>query len=210
MKISVSYLSSIDNLDKVIDKLNNTSCDYLHCDIMDNIFVPNITPNYEIINNTLKNFQKKKDVHLMVKDVKKYVDVYKDLNPEYITFHLEAGDNIKEMINYIKSFNIKVGLSIKPNTGVDRIIPYLGLIDLVLVMSVEPGFGGQEFIIDSIKKVNELKEIKNNQNYNYIIEVDGGINNTNIDMLSSADMVVVGSYITKTDNYQDQINKILK
>ena len=209
MKISVSYLSSINNLEECISKLNCTNCDYIHYDIMDNQFVPNETPPLNQIIGYLKNSQKKIDIHLMVKDVQKYIDEYKILNPEFITFHIEAADNIIYLINYLKSLNIKVGLSIKPNTSIDKIMPYLNLIDLVLVMSVEPGFGGQMFIENSIEKISELSEIRKKNHYSYLIEVDGGINNQNIGNCDKADIVVVGSFITKSDNYQYQINKIL-
>lgn len=210
MKISVSYLSAIDKLDEVIGKINQTDVDYLHCDIMDNLFVPNITPSFNQIKEQLEKCQKPKDVHLMVKDVKSFVDEYKELKPEYITFHLEAIDNIKEMINYIKSLNIKVGISIKPNTSVETLIPYLIDIDLVLVMSVEPGFGGQSFIMNSVDKIKQLKELKEIHKYTYLIEVDGGINGDVSNLCNQADMLVVGNYITKSDDYQKQISQIIK
>ena len=139
--------------------------DYLHLDIMDGIFVNN---KNEVINITNK---KPLDVHLMVNDVYKYIDIYKNLNPLFITFHYEAVTGVLEVINYIKKFNIKVGLSIKPSTKVEEIIPYLPYLDLVLVMSVEPGQGGQSFIMDTVDKIRKLKELKGN----YLIEVDGGM-----------------------------------
>ena len=123
-----------------------------------------------------------KDIHLMVEDVKAYVDVYKKYNPEYITFHVEVG-NTKELIDYIHSLGIKAGLSIKPGTNLAEIKPYLHMIDLVLVMSVEPGRGGQPFIEDSIERVKELSNIRIDNNYNYKIEIDGGINQDTIKLV---------------------------
>lgn len=209
MKISVSYLSSINDLERCIKLLDNTTCDYIHYDVMDHIFVPNETPSLSKIIHIFNKSQKKKDIHLMVKDVKKYIDEYKVLHPELITFHLEAVDNPMDIISYLKSLNIKIGIAIKPNTSIDDIKPYLGLIDLVLVMSVEPGFGGQKFMNNSIDKINKLNELRKDNHYSYLIEVDGGINDQNISKCGNVDIAVVGSFITKSDNFQEQINKIL-
>ena len=125
------------------------------------------------------------------------------LNPLFITFHYEINDSIIDVINYIKKFNIKVGLSIKPSTKVEQIIPYLPYLDLVLVMSVEPGAGGQTFIMNTVDKIKKLKELKGN----YLIEVDGGINDNTINLVSDADIIVVGSYIT-SGNYEERIKKL--
>ena len=131
------------------------------------------------------------------------IDKYAKLNPLFITFHYEINDSIIDVINYIKKFNIKVGLSIKPSTKVEQIIPYLPYLDLVLVMSVEPGAGGQTFIMDTVDKIKKLKELKGN----YLIEVDGGINDNTINLVSDADIIVVGSYIT-SGNYEERIKKL--
>lgn len=195
MKISASFLT-IDNIDNV-NKLVDCDIDYLHLDIMDGIFVNN---KNEAINITNK---KPLDVHLMVNDVYKYIDIYKNLNPLFITFHYEAVTDILEVVNYIKKFNIKVGLSIKPSTKVEEIIPYLPYLDLVLVMSVEPGQGGQSFIMDTVDKIKKLKELKGN----YLIEVDGGINDNTINLVNDADIIVVGSYITSGD-YEERIKNL--
>lgn len=208
MEISASFLSIKEDLKNNIKKLDNSNIDYLHLDIMDNIFVPNITWSVEEIENLLNDTKSKKDVHLMVKDVIKYIDDYSKLNPEFITFHFEAVDNVLEIINYIKKKNIKVGLSIKPNTKVEEITDYLSLIDLVLVMSVEPGFGGQVFIPDSLNKIEKLYNIRKNNNYNYLIEVDGGINSSNIKYLDKCDIVVVGSFITNNSDYSKAISEL--
>ena len=141
----------------------------------------------------------------MVEDVNFYIDKYSNLNPKYITIHYEIDSDINEAIKLIKSKNCKVGLSIKPNTKIDEIINYLDKIDLVLVMSVEPGYGGQSYI-DISDKLEYLRKLQND--YNFVIEVDGGINDTNISSIDT-DIAVVGSFITSSDNYQEQIN-ILK
>ncbi len=202
MKISASFLSIKDNLKENIDLLTKCDIDYLHLDIMDGIFVKNKTWDISEIKNLI-NYNKPLDVHLMVSDVYKYVDEYKDLNPEFITFHYEVDLDIMDIINYIKKYNIKVGLSIKPNTKVDEIIPYLPYLDLILVMSVEPGEGGQKFIIDSVDKIKKLKELKGD----YLIEVDGGINDSTISLVKDVDIAVIGSYIT-SGNYEEKIKSI--
>lgn len=210
MKLSASFLSIKEEIKENIKKLDNSNIDYLHLDIMDNIFVPNKTWTITEISDLLKDTTKPKDVHLMVKDVISYVDNYSKLNPEFITFHLEAVDDVKEVINYIKSKNTKVGISIKPKTDVKEILAYLNDVDLVLVMSVEPGFGGQKFLSQSIDKVEELNKLRLINNYNYLIEIDGGINLETINNCKNAnvDIVVVGSYITNNENYDEQINSL--
>lgn len=198
--ISVSILNIKDNVNRIkeLDKLNP---DYIHIDIMDGLFVKNKVDMLD-----LPNIETKRDIHLMVYDVIKYIDLYKKYNPDYITFHIEAVDNISETINYIKRQGIKVGISIKPNTNIDILLPYLKDIDLVLVMSVEPGSGGQSFIENSTLKINKLKEIRDNNNYKYVIEVDGGINNLTKAKVKNADILVVGSYITLSDDLKVKLD----
>ena len=204
MKISVSTLNLIKEESNLL-LLDSTNIDYLHIDIMDNYFVPNYISQFDFINKSLTKLTKPLDIHLMVNDVKGYIDLYSALLPEYLTFHLENG-NVIETINYIKSKNIKVGLSIKPDTDIVELMPYLDLIDLVLVMSVEPGYGGQPFIEEVVLKIKKLKELQNK--YKYVIEVDGGITYTNLNLVKESDIIVVGSFITKSDNYQEKINII--
>lgn len=195
MKISASFLT-IDDI-KNLNKLVDSDIDYLHLDIMDGIFVNN--------KNEVLNVPNKKplDIHLMVSDVYKYIDKYKNLKPLFITFHYEVNIDILDIIKYIKKFNIKVGLSIKPETKVEEIIPYLPYLDLVLVMSVNPGMGGQKFIIETVDKIKKLKGLKGN----YLIAVDGGINNETIKYVKAADIIVVGSYIT-SGNYEERIKNL--
>jgi len=192
-----------------INMLDNTTTDFLHVDIMDGIFVNNKSWGYNFLENILKDTKKPKDIHLMVSNIKEYIDIFKNLNPYYLTFHYEASFDILNIINYIHSLGIRAGLSIKPSTSVEEIIPYLSSLDLVLVMSVEPGRGGQTFIDSSVEKINQLYELKKEFNYDYEISVDGGINEETSKLCSNADILVVGSFITNSDDYQEQINKIL-
>ena len=199
MKIAASFLKIKEPKHEEILKLDKENIDLIHVDVMDGIFVEakNYTPEEFIY--LVSNTNHPKDVHLMVSDVKKYVDGFKDSKPKNITFHFEATTDVGGMINYIKSLGIEVGLSIKPKTEVKEIVEYLKYIDLVLVMSVEPGKGGQKFIEESTTKIDELYRIREEQGYNYLIEVDGGINNETIKKCSKADICVVGSYITDGD-----------
>lgn len=209
MDLSVSILGIKDKLKEKIDILNKTNIAYLHIDIMDGIFVPNVQDNIELLKQSLVDNSKKIDVHLMTEDVSKYINIYKTINPEYITFHYEISDSIDRIINLVKGNNIKVGLAIKPNTSISAILTYIDKVDLILVMSVEPGKGGQKYLEGSTNKINELYEIRNKYNYHFKIEVDGGINIDTISNVKKADMVVVGSYITNSDNYEEKINTIM-
>jgi len=193
MKLACSYLSSLDK-EKTIKEFNLSSCDYIHLDVMDGKFVNNQTLEYNKLKYYFENNKKPLDIHLMVKDVKLYTDLYSLLNPEFITFHLEIGNTL-ELINYVKEKGIKVGLSIKPDTKVTELIPYINLIDMVLIMSVEPGKGGQEFNSSVLSKIQEIR----NLNKKITISIDGGINKDNIHLINT-DMVVVGSYVTNGDS----------
>ncbi len=205
MLISVSFLKNkIGNLE-TINKLNNTNCDYIHVDIMDGIFTENKNLEYNEVKELFKDNKKKLDIHLMVEDAYEYIEDYINLKPEYITFHIESKSDIKKCIKLIKENNIKAGLALNPNTRIYNILPYINDLDLVLVMSVYPGKGGQEFIKDSTEKINELQALQ--RKYNYIINVDGGINNETIKLINS-DMIVSGSYITMSDNFNENIDKL--
>ena len=193
-KISASLLSCRDNLERITKEYNNLDIDLIHMDIMDGKFVPfnSFTSNeIELIVNTTN---KPLDVHLMVNSPLDYIDYYKDLNTEYITIHYEI-ENYLEIIKKIKSLGIKAGISIKPSTNVEEIYEFLPLIDLVLIMSVEPGQGGQKFMIESLEKINKLNKKIKNLNLNVLISVDGGINNNSAIECkeNGVDILVIGS-----------------
>lgn len=199
--LSISFFKERKNINEVLKKIEETSCEYIHVDIADNILVPNRSLNDNLLIKELKKIKKPKDVHLMVKDVRKYIDLYKQINPEFITIHIEA-DNIKDNINYIKSLGIKAGIAVDLDTNIEMIKEYLNNVDLILIMSVKAGFGGQEY--NNINyKIEYLKD-----KYNGLIEVDGGINDTNIKKINS-DIKVVGSFVTNSDNYENQIKKLI-
>ena len=180
---------------------------------MDGIFVNNNTWDINTVKLLTAGHKKPLDVHLMVSDVKKYIDDFSLLKPEYITIHLESTNKIDEVIEYIKNKGIKVGLSIKPSTDVSKLYPFLKKVDLILIMSVEPGFGGQKFLDSATIKIDRLKELRTLYEYNYKIEVDGGVNLETLNKCINSDLFVVGSYITSSNNYEDridEINKIIK
>ncbi len=210
MKIAASFLSIKNGIKKNVERLDKTTIDYLHVDIMDGKFVPNKTWGFRQVKHILKKTATPKDIHLMVKDVKKYINKYKKIRPEIITFHYEATDEWFEMIRILKHEDIKAGMSIKPNTDISKIMPYLEYLDVVLVMSVEPGKGGQSFIPSSIKKIQELDKIRKEKNYQFAIEVDGGVNDSNFKLLeeNNVDTVVVGSYLAKRRTFQKNIDSL--
>lgn len=209
VKVSTSILSIKENLIDKIKILNNTNTDYIHLDIMDGIFVPNTSFDFDTIKEVTSNTDKKLDVHLMVSNPLKYIEEYKTINPEFITIHYEI-ENPIECIRAIKNNNIRVGVSIRPDTDVEKIYNLLHDIDLVLIMSVEPGKGGQMFISDTLNKVVKLRKYIDENKLNTIIEIDGGINNSNAKSCinSGVDILVSGSFITNSDNYENQISKL--
>lgn len=209
MEISVSILNSKDRIKDTI-KLNNTSCDYIHVDVMDGKFVPPVNFTINEVLDIINKSNKKIDIHLMCNNPKEYIKELVDYNISYITFHEEINEDIEEIISILKKHNIKVGMSIKPNTKIDKLYKYLDKIDLILIMSVEPGYGGQTFIPSVLQKAKELKQIIKEKNLNIKLEIDGGVNDTNIDIInkSNIDISVVGSYITKSNDFEDKIKKL--
>lgn len=213
VEISASILS-IKNEEaiKTLYNLETAGINYFHIDVMDGKFVKENTSDRMIeyceYINSISNLPL--DVHLMVDDVKSYINSFLAFEPNIITFHLEAGktkEEIFEWINLIKENNVKVGISIKPNTNIKEIYDYLPFIHMVLVMTVEPGKGGQELIESTISKIKKLKEYIIEKNLDTIIEADGGINNNNISKLKDAglDIAVAGSYIVNSENKKDAI-----
>lgn len=208
MKVSVSYLSS-KNIIEDLRKLNVTDTDYIHVDVMDGKFVKNKSLSFSELKEIHRYTSKRLDVHLMVKNPIKYIDNYATLNTEFITIHIEA-KNIDKALKLIEEYGIKKGLSIKPNTPLEQLVPYLDKIDLILVMSVEPGKGGQPFIENTKERIKQMKKILQEHNSRVLISVDGGINDFIAEDLKDADILVSGSYVINGDNYQEQICKLRK
>ena len=203
IQISPSILSAdFSQLGKEIKKLEEGGADLIHVDVMDGHFVPNLTIGPPVI-KALRNYTKLPfDVHLMISPVHKYIKNFAEAGSDIITIHPEATENLNESISLIKKLNKKVGVSLNPDTDISVIGTELKNIDLVLIMSVFPGFGGQKFIPETIKKIKDLKEIKDKNNYNFDIEVDGGINFLNSkDVINAgANILVSGTTIFKENN----------
>ena len=204
MKIGVSILNSKD-LKRDLELLNNTNCDYFHIDVMDNKFVTNKNDPYDILKYYENLYNKRLDVHLMCEKPLSYIDKYINLNTEFITFHVEIKEDIEKIIKHIKEYGIKVGIAIKPSTDIRFIEPFIDDIDLVLLMSVEPGYGGQKFLMSSEIRIKELKDLIKDKNI--LISVDGGIDNITKKYVKEADILVSGSYILK-GNYEERIESL--
>lgn len=205
MKISVSYLRSKYSKEETIKLIEKSSADYIHVDLMDGGFVPK--KNFELseVLMLLQHHIKPLDIHLMVFDPIIYIEDLAKLKPEYITFHVESTKDIVKTIEQIKRNNIKVGLTIKPSTNILELMPYLCLADLVLIMSVEPGEGGQSFLPESITKLQKLIQIRQENNLNFKISMDGGIDDKTIKLVKELDIAVSGSYVCKSSNYEEKI-----
>lgn len=196
------------NLENELNLLNNTDCEYLHLDVMDGHFVNNLTFGYQLISCIRTKTNKVLDVHLMISNPTRYLEEYINAGSDIITIHLEIKEDINNIIAIIKSNNKKVGIAIKPDTDLDLLTPYLDKIDLVLVMSVNPGFGGQSFIESSTNRIKHLVKLREENNYNYVINVDGGVNKSTRDKVEDADILVAGSYVFNSDDYQERITSL--
>lgn len=199
--ISPSLLSAdFGNLQRDIEMLNASECDWLHVDVMDGIFVPNISFGQPIVKHIKKHAQKPLDVHLMIMDPGRYVQDFKEAGADILTVHYEACTHLDRVLHSIKDHGMKAGVVLNPHTAVSLLEDSVQLCDLVLLMSVNPGFGGQQFIENTYSKVRQLKELCNRKNPSCLIEVDGGVNLQNAPLLfeSGADVLVAGNAVFKS------------
>lgn len=210
MLVSASFLSSKD-IPKFLTKLNDTDINYIHVDVMDGIYVKNKTMPFREMRHISDYTSKRLDVHLMVKNPLKYISDYASLNTEYITIHKDIEDDLLTCLKEIKSYYIKTGIALKAEDEIKDIIPYLSYIDLILIMSVTPGAGGQGFQENSILKMKEVQVLKMeySKDFSFIVSVDGGINADTITKVNNyVDMVVSGSYLSSSTDLQEAIDTL--
>ncbi len=211
MQVAPSILSAdFGKLNEEVKAICDGGCDLVHVDIMDGHFVPNLTIGPVVVNTVAKVATKPLDIHLMVENNTFFVDLFAPLKPKYITFHIEEEKHPHRLIQKIKSLGIKAGVVLNPHTPPSLIKYLIADLDMVLLMSVNPGFGGQKFIQNVIPKAEELKELIKLYNPSCLIEVDGGVNDENISLLKEAgvDIVVAGSYVYGSEDYKEAIESL--
>ena len=210
--ISPSILGgSFSNMEKTISELDVSNAEYIHFDVMDGDFVPNLTFGPQFISDLRLKTNKIFDVHLMIHRVDKFLDDYIKAGSNIITFHYEIDENINHIIDRIKKENIKAGIAIKPNTSWEKIKKYLHLVDQVIIMTVEPGFGGQSFLTDQVEKIKSISHYIKKNNLKVDIEIDGGVNydTGKLSIDAGANILVAGSFLFKQSNLTDASNKLI-
>ena len=211
MLIAPSILSAdFGNLARDVRAICDAGCDFVHVDVMDGHFVPNMTIGPVVVSAIAKAATKPLDIHLMVENNTFFVDLFAPLKPGFITFHIEEEKNPHRLVQYIRSLGIKPGIVLNPHTPAEAVEYLLGDVDIVLIMSVNPGFGGQKFIPTVVEKIKRLKALRDRINPACLIEIDGGVGSSNIHLLKEAgvDVCVAGSYVFGTEDYKTAIDSL--
>ncbi|MEP2669583.1 MAG: ribulose-phosphate 3-epimerase [Cyclobacteriaceae bacterium] len=198
------------NLESEVKMINDSSADWIHVDIMDGVFVPNISMGIPVVKAIKKHASKPLDVHLMIVNPERYVEAFHEAGASVISVHIEASPHLHRTLQQIKALGIKAGVAVNPHTGVDQLQDIIGDIDLVCLMSVNPGFGGQKFIEHTYKKVEQLKSIINSAGAKTQIEIDGGVNLQNAKPLmnAGADVLVAGNFVFSSSNPKEVITQL--
>jgi len=211
MKVAPSILSAdFGNLAEDVAKVCEAGADFIHVDVMDGHFVPNMTMGPMIVEAVAKAATKPLDIHFMVEDIPFFIDLYKHLEPEFISFHIEEEKHINRVIQKIRNENIRPAVVLNPATPVSLLEYIVADVDMVLLMSVNPGFGGQKFIPGVLDKTKELRELAQRKNPSLLIEIDGGVNDKNAPLLkeAGADILVAGSYVFGSGDYEKAIKSL--
>ena len=211
MKIAPSILSAdFGKLAEDVKKVSEAGADYIHVDVMDGHFVPNLTMGPMIVEAVKKACDVPLDIHLMVENISFFIDMYKHLKPEFISFHIEEEKHINRVIQKIRNEGIRPAVVLNPATPVSLLEYIVADVDMVLLMSVNPGFGGQKFIPSILDKISKLRELASKKNPALLIEVDGGVNDKNAPLLreAGADILVAGSFVFKSDDYKKAIESL--
>ena len=195
------------NLQKEISAVAQAGADWIHVDVMDGHFVDNITIGVPVVASLKKISPLPLDVHLMIEEPEKYVEAFIKAGSDWLTIHVEATKDPESVLRKIRGLGAKAGLTLRPRTPLSMVLPFLHLCDLVLVMSVEPGFGGQAFMPEQMQKVADKQQLKKQKGYSYLVEVDGGVNDQTLQACREADVLVAGSYVFKND-YQKAIRTL--
>lgn len=196
------------NLEKEISAVTRAGADWVHVDVMDGNFVPNITIGIPVVKSLKKVSSLPLDVHLMIERPERYVEQFIKAGADYLTIHVESTQDPRAVLEKIKSLGCKAGITLRPGTPLETVLPFLEICDLVLVMTVEPGFGGQSFMQDQIVKIDQLKKIITDNKYSCLIEVDGGINAETAKLCKNADVFVAGSFVFGSEDYQSAISQL--
>ncbi len=211
--ISPSILSAdFGKLKEQIELLNESKADFIHIDVMDGVFVPNISFGFAVIDSVVKYAKKPLDIHLMIVDPDKYIERFASYKPAYLSVHFEASLHLNRTVNFIKSLGVKSGVAVNPHTSISLLDEIVFNSDMILVMSVNPGFGGQKFILNSLLRIQKTKELIKSKCSNALIEVDGGIDKNNIDSIlkAGADIIVAGSAVFKSSDIISSVNILRK